>query len=173
MQPSYPVCYRNWCQTNQTFIISFPQIYFLIEKNLKFEKLTWMRCSPVFSLYPNYLTQSKPFSVVRHVSVFIELLKIFTGDNRIWTGDLSICSRMLYHWAISPSVSIIDVNIKCSMQDRTDVSRGKLCQNKYEFAHFIYISYLLELRTLAYFMRAYVIEIQLSISISHTLFDSQ
>ena len=24
------------------------------------------------------------------------------GDTRVWTGDLSICSRMLYHWAISP-----------------------------------------------------------------------
>ena len=25
-----------------------------------------------------------------------------SGDTRVWTGDLSICSRMLYHWAISP-----------------------------------------------------------------------
>ena len=25
------------------------------------------------------------------------------GDTRVWTRDLSICSRMLYHWAISPS----------------------------------------------------------------------
>ena len=24
------------------------------------------------------------------------------GGTRIWTGDLSICSRMLYHWAIPP-----------------------------------------------------------------------
>ena len=24
------------------------------------------------------------------------------GDTRSWTKDLSICSRMLYHWAISP-----------------------------------------------------------------------
>ena len=24
------------------------------------------------------------------------------GDTRVWTRDLSICSRMLYHWAISP-----------------------------------------------------------------------
>ena len=28
--------------------------------------------------------------------------KIHLGDTRIWTKDLSICSRMLYHWAISP-----------------------------------------------------------------------
>ena len=24
------------------------------------------------------------------------------GGNRVWTGDLSICSRMLYHWAMPP-----------------------------------------------------------------------
>ena len=27
---------------------------------------------------------------------------IFPGGTRVWTGDLSICSRMLYHWAIPP-----------------------------------------------------------------------
>ena len=26
----------------------------------------------------------------------------FPGSTQIWTGDLSICSRMLYHWAIPP-----------------------------------------------------------------------
>ena len=26
------------------------------------------------------------------------------GDTRIWTMDLSDCSRLLYHWAISPHV---------------------------------------------------------------------
>lgn len=26
------------------------------------------------------------------------------GHTRIWTGDLSICSRLLYHWAIHPHV---------------------------------------------------------------------
>ena len=24
------------------------------------------------------------------------------GGTQVWTGDLSICSRMLYHWAIPP-----------------------------------------------------------------------
>ena len=28
------------------------------------------------------------------------------GDTRVWTRDLSICSRMLYHWAISPTEKI-------------------------------------------------------------------
>ena len=29
----------------------------------------------------------------------------FPGSTQIWTGDLSICSRMLYHWAIPPCPS--------------------------------------------------------------------
>ena len=32
--------------------------------------------------------------------------KRFEGGTRIWTGDLSICSRMLYHWAIPPLYSL-------------------------------------------------------------------
>ena len=35
----------------------------------------------------------------------ISTSKIKQGDTRNWTRDLSICSRMLYPWAISPSVS--------------------------------------------------------------------
>ena len=31
------------------------------------------------------------------------LIKKILGDTRIWTMDLSDCSRLLYHWAISPS----------------------------------------------------------------------
>ena len=29
-------------------------------------------------------------------------VKKVSGDTRIWTMDLSDCSRLLYHWAISP-----------------------------------------------------------------------
>ena len=29
--------------------------------------------------------------------------KILLGDTRIWTRDLPDCSRVLYHWAISPN----------------------------------------------------------------------
>ena len=29
-----------------------------------------------------------------------------SGDTRIWTMDLSDCSRLLYHWAISPAVTV-------------------------------------------------------------------
>ena len=29
------------------------------------------------------------------------------GGTRIWTRDLSICSRMLYHWAIPPYIVLL------------------------------------------------------------------
>ena len=32
-----------------------------------------------------------------------------TGDTRSWTTDLSICSRMLYHWAISPHIDYQEI----------------------------------------------------------------
>ena len=34
--------------------------------------------------------------------IFSSLSKIIQGDTRVRTRDLSDCSRMLYHWAISP-----------------------------------------------------------------------
>ena len=38
----------------------------------------------------------------RSMSFFSSLSKIIQGDTRVRTRDLSDCSRMLYHWAISP-----------------------------------------------------------------------
>ena len=40
------------------------------------------------------------------------LKKSKTGDTRNWTRDLSICSRMLYPWAISPSWDQFHISIK-------------------------------------------------------------
>ena len=40
--------------------------------------------------------------VTAHLKV---LICIKWGGTRVWTGDLSICSRMLYHWAIPPLVA--------------------------------------------------------------------
>ncbi len=40
------------------------------------------------------------------------------GDNRDWTRDRSICSRMLYHWAISPSVTEQEEQILLFMEQR-------------------------------------------------------
>ena len=36
------------------------------------------------------------------MSFFSSISKIIQGDTRVWTRDLSQCSRMLYHWAVSP-----------------------------------------------------------------------
>ena len=41
---------------------------------------------------------------------FSKVSKIIWGDTRIWTMDLSDCSRLLYHWAISPP-------LKCCCQN--------------------------------------------------------
>ena len=38
----------------------------------------------------------------RSMSFFSSLSKIIQGGTRVRTRDLSDCSRMLYHWAISP-----------------------------------------------------------------------
>jgi hypothetical protein len=35
-----------------------------------------------------------------------DLNKKKLGPTQIWTGDLSICSRLLYHWAISPETPL-------------------------------------------------------------------
>ena len=35
-------------------------------------------------------------------NTFLISVKKSLGDTRIWTMDLSDCSRLLYHWAISP-----------------------------------------------------------------------
>ena len=37
--------------------------------------------------------------------LFNFIVKIL-GGARVWTGDLSICSRMLYHWATPPCVGM-------------------------------------------------------------------
>ena len=33
------------------------------------------------------------------------------GNIRTWTGDLSICSRMLYHWAMFPKLDITNLHL--------------------------------------------------------------
>ena len=56
---------------------------------------------------PNNLTETKVKSKLRSNSLKWADFKmksrtIGSGGTRVWTGDLSICSRMLYHWAIPP-----------------------------------------------------------------------
>ena len=52
--------------------------------------------------YINYVNNRK-ISFIRK--------KIFWGGTRIWTKDLSICSRLLYHWAIPPFMKMLPINI--------------------------------------------------------------
>ena len=50
--------------------------------------------------------------------IFSSLSKILKGDTRVRTRDLSDCSRMLYHWAISPlhtgSITSLQTRAGCS-----------------------------------------------------------
>ena len=48
-------------------------------------------------------------------------VKNVLGDTRIWTMDLSDCSRLLYHWAISPHVE--------NYASRRERQVGVTCQN--------------------------------------------
>ena len=52
------------------------------------------------------LLSSSTVAQVNALERFLEIKKL--GDTRDWTRDPSDCSRMLYHWAISPSISWID-----------------------------------------------------------------
>ena len=52
----------------------------------------------------------------KHVHIAISTssrrkMKKTVGGNRSWTGDLSICSRMLCHWAIPPTLLVKDLKL--------------------------------------------------------------
>ena len=50
--------------------------------------------------------------------------KKIEGGTRIWTMDLSICSRLLYHWAIPPHLlkSALNAVLKQAAYVRNDVT---------------------------------------------------
>ena len=55
------------------------------------------------------------------------------GDTRIWTKDLPDCSRLLYHWAISPAyiyliITYIQIFITSIVPDNEKKSKS----NKYD-----------------------------------------
>ena len=50
-----------------------------------------------------YKTNALPLSYRGPRCVGDKMQQNCLGDTRIWTMDLSDCSRLLYHWAISPS----------------------------------------------------------------------
>ena len=59
-----------------------------------------------------FVSESSVLSLL--MSFFSSLSKIIQWDTRVQTRDLSDCSRMLYHWAISP----LQTDSKTSLQTR-------------------------------------------------------
>ena len=56
----------------------------------------------VWALLQGFLFRVKGTLAMDVIFLYSSLLKIIQGDTRVRTRDLSDCSRMLYHWAISP-----------------------------------------------------------------------
>ena len=67
-------------------------------------------CYNIFCSKSSVLSRSKSF--------FSSPSKIIQGDTRVQTRDLSDCSRMLYHWALSPlhtdSITSLQTRSRCS-----------------------------------------------------------
>ena len=65
-----------------------------------FNNITANTCRLFEHCYNGFCSEASVLS--RSISFFSSLPKIIQGDTRVRTRDLSDCSRMLYHWAISP-----------------------------------------------------------------------
>ena len=57
----------------------------------------------IFMLCYTWLTLQKPI-LIHRICFSYDSVEKREGGNRSWTGDLSICSRMLCHWAIPPAL---------------------------------------------------------------------
>ena len=66
----------------------------------RFNNITANTCSLFEHCYNVFCSESSVLS--RSMSFFSRLSKIIQGDTGVRTRDLSDCSRLLYHWAISP-----------------------------------------------------------------------
>ena len=66
----------------------------------RFHNITANTCSLFEHCYKVFCSESCVLS--RSMSFFSSLSKLIQGDTRVRTRDLSDCSRILYHWAISP-----------------------------------------------------------------------
>ena len=66
----------------------------------RFNNITANTCRLFEHCYNAYCSESSV--LLRSMSFFSSLLKIIQGDTRVRTRDLSDCSQMLYHWALSP-----------------------------------------------------------------------
>ena len=89
-------CLNNFCS------LSWPPSIYVIDKvicNLVY-KFSLNTILHLYTALEESLSRcTSMFDTKKHTNVW---RKIFIGDTRIWTMDLSDCSRLLYHWAISP-----------------------------------------------------------------------
>ena len=87
---------------------------------------TWNQLKMVFqSVKQGQAVNSSEFlSLPTTVDQFSSLAK---GNNRDWTGEVSICSRMLYHWAIPPC---IQQGGDVSIFNTWGLTTGQTCREK-------------------------------------------
>ena len=82
----------------------------------RFNNITANTCRLFEHCYIIFCSESSVLS--RSMSVFSSLSKIIQRDTRAQTRDLSDCSRILYHWAISPlhtdSITSLQIRSGCS-----------------------------------------------------------
>ena len=82
----------------------------------RFNTITANTCRMFEHCYNIFCSKSSVLS--RSKSFFSSLSKIIQGDTRVQTRDLSDCSRMLYHWALSPlhtdSITSLQTRSRCS-----------------------------------------------------------
>ena len=78
----------------------------------RFNNITANTCSLFEHCYNVFCSESSVLSL--SMSFFSSLSKIIQGDTLVQTRDLEDCSRMLYHWAISP----LQTDSKTSLQTR-------------------------------------------------------
>ena len=78
----------------------------------RFKNITANTCRLFEHCYKVFCSELSVLS--RSMSFFSSLSKIIQGDTAVRTRDLSVCSRMLYHWAISS----LQTDSKTSLQTR-------------------------------------------------------
>ena len=93
--------YWYWIEKDGNYYkthLHFRQLNFSFDKEGKIFCLQWgLNSWPLV-----YKTNALPLSYRGPRCVGDKMQQNCLGDTRIWTMDLSDCSRLLYHWAISP-----------------------------------------------------------------------
>ena len=100
-----PVSSEAWVR-----IPPLPEIFFTVQQYEweRWKRINGMPTRRLFSRDWDTLIKVNWLRSSWSVKAEIEMLKKYSGDTRIWTMDLSDCSRLLYHWAISPQCSLTE-----------------------------------------------------------------